>query len=48
MLQHASHLAENEVLNEDILKKKALKIYQIMEWLKKVEAEEQAVTRRAA
>ena len=48
MLQHASHLAENEVLDEDILKKKALKIYQIMEWLKKVEAEEQAVMRRAA
>lgn len=40
MLQHALHLAENEVLDEEILRKKALKIYQIMEWLKKVEAKE--------
>jgi len=43
MLQHALQLAENERINEEILRKRALKIYALVEWLKKVGASEQAV-----
>jgi hypothetical protein len=45
MLQHALHLGEKEDLNEEILRKKALQMYAIMEWLKKVEMKERVILR---
>lgn len=47
ILQHALHLAEKEDINEQLLKEKAVKIYGIIEMLKKVAAQQQALEQQA-